>query len=443
MSKKLLRSLGVPEAFSSGYSDVASSAYFSIAIVTLYAGYYTPIIYLIASIPFLAVALSYAELSSSYPEPGASFIYVRKALGPFFAIIASIGLLLDYSITLGYSVIAITGYLDGISPISQIINRIDFVYFSLIILLIIITLTSLGIREVGNMLKVMMILDLSLMAIIIITGLPFYIYKVRVNGFAFVKDANYAFSLAFSSYIGIEATAQVAGEVKKPRINMGRAIILVYVLATIYSSLLSASGIGLLGENIVNEIRDPVTAIASEVPFIGYILKPYSVFVATTIFVSSSMAAIIGASRLLYSMSERNVIPMFISRLNRFKSPYVANIALMISTIPVVVINEPEVTLNLYLFGTMSAYILTLIAQIILRIKERKLSRPFKVPINIRVNKYEISLIPIFGVFLILFALYETAVQRPLSLSALIVVIVISVVIYYNFSRRKKSFKSL
>ena len=155
------------------------------------------------------------------------------------------------------------------------------------------------------------------------------------------------------------------------------------------------------------------------------------------------MAAIIGASRLLYSMSERNVIPMFISRLNRFKSPYVANIALMISTIPVVVINEPEVTLNLYLFGTMSAYILTLIAQIILRIKERKLSRPFKVPINIRVNKYEISLIPIFGVFLILFALYETAVQRPLSLSALIVVIVISVVIYYNFSRRKKSFKSL
>jgi hypothetical protein len=142
-------------------------------------------------------------------------------------------------------------------------------------------------------------------------------------------------------------------------------------------------------------------------------------------------------------MSERNVIPMFISRLNRFKSPYVANIALMISTIPVVVINEPEVTLNLYLFGTMSAYILTLIAQIILRIKERKLSRPFKVPINIRVNKYEISLIPIFGVFLILFALYETAVQRPLSLSALIVVIVISVVIYYNFSRRKKSFKSL
>jgi len=53
---------------------------------------------------------------------------------------------------------------------------------------------------------------------------------------------------------------------------------------------------------------------------------------------------------------------------------------------------------ELYAFGALTAYTITNLSQIALRFKEPALVRPFKVPLNIRVGKGDVSLVAVLGV---------------------------------------------
>src|SRR5579862_4737006 len=105
--KTLKRVLGIGDLFAIGYGDVGSSIYYALGATALYALGATPIAMAIAGFVFICTALTYAEMSSTFPEPGGSATFARHAFNDLVSFIAGWALLLDYIVTIAISAFAI------------------------------------------------------------------------------------------------------------------------------------------------------------------------------------------------------------------------------------------------------------------------------------------------------------------------------------------------
>src|ERR1051326_5519524 len=77
--KALHRVLGPASLATVAYGEIASSLYFALGIVALYALGLTPWVLLAVGLLFLAVAVSYAEGTAAIPEMGGAATFVRHA----------------------------------------------------------------------------------------------------------------------------------------------------------------------------------------------------------------------------------------------------------------------------------------------------------------------------------------------------------------------------
>src|SRR6266571_6541947 len=107
MARKLpafARVHGTGSIASVAYGEIASSLYFALGVVALYALGLTPWVLLGVGVLFLVVALSYAEGTSAIPETGGAATFVRRAFNDPAGFVTGWALFLDYLI-----VIALTG----------------------------------------------------------------------------------------------------------------------------------------------------------------------------------------------------------------------------------------------------------------------------------------------------------------------------------------------
>ena len=82
MARKLTgleRVLDVPSLAAVAYGEIASSLYFALGVIAVYALGFTPAVLLGAGVYFVIVALSYVEGTTSIRETGGAATFVRKA----------------------------------------------------------------------------------------------------------------------------------------------------------------------------------------------------------------------------------------------------------------------------------------------------------------------------------------------------------------------------
>jgi APA family basic amino acid/polyamine antiporter len=75
----LRRELDAQSLFSVAYGEIASSIYFALGVIALYAVGFAPLVLLVAGVVFLIVSLSYAEATTAIPETGGAATFVRRA----------------------------------------------------------------------------------------------------------------------------------------------------------------------------------------------------------------------------------------------------------------------------------------------------------------------------------------------------------------------------
>src|SRR5436189_5153597 len=95
---RLQRVLDAPALASVAYGEIASSLYFALGIVALYALGLTPWVLLAVGALFLLVALSYAEGTSAIPEMGGAATFVRRAFNDPAGFLTGWALFLDHLI---------------------------------------------------------------------------------------------------------------------------------------------------------------------------------------------------------------------------------------------------------------------------------------------------------------------------------------------------------
>jgi APA family basic amino acid/polyamine antiporter len=467
---ELRRDVSVWGSFMWGYADVGADVYVALGLVMAAAQGVTNIAFAAAGLVYIMIGLCYTELASAYPVAGGGHYFTLRGLGDFWGYVAGVALLLDYTVDIALFAYASAGYINfffpsishyaiTIGPFANI-NPI-WCLEALVIIVFLIWLNIRGVRESSLLNEILGVIDIITESSIIIMGFLFAFKPQVLNDHWMYEFTHwhwhnfmYGSSLAIISYVGLESISQAAQETRRPATIIPRSsialIFTVFIFATAFSTL--ALGVPGAMEAITNNIGNPVAILAEKIPFIGVVAGPFAAILGATILLISSNSGVMGASRVTYSMSELNLIPKWFNKVHPKHRTPVRTIVVfsMIAVIEVILSaltpRAMDTLGNMYAFGATLGYLLVFISLITLRFKDPYTPRPYKMPLNIKINfrgekiDFPVSfpILGLFGLIGISLILFEVIVTHPIGRIAGPTWVVFCIILYFIYRRHKK-----
>lgn len=295
--------------------------------------------FLLAAIPCLLAALSYASLSTAMPEAGGSFRYVSKGLSPFAGFIASFSQWFGLSIVIGVVAFIIPDFAAdffinaGAPDVAEVlVNSSWRPWISLAILWTFAGLNLSGGSTYSNVLIPMMWLMIGSGAIVIVAGIfldandflaAYQLKEGRLPPEAEAIPYNplqiiFGATVLFSSYIGFDTIAQAGGEAKEPHKNLPRAMVLAVVCVGLFYILFTAAVYKMVPWRFMAyEVQHKnITAPG----LLAYLLPPsltLAVLAGATIALLNDLPGmILSVSRLLFAWASDGIFPRFLSTIH-------------------------------------------------------------------------------------------------------------------------------
>jgi amino acid transporter len=302
--------------------------------------------YLLAVIPALLAACSYAILSSAMPRAGGSYVFASRALHPFLGFVASFSQWFGLSIVIGVvsyllvpffrDVAGTLGFTDFARWLETGPARVSLALFFLWSFTL---LNAVGIRIYERALVTLMLLMFIGGAVVIPAGFYFdhrdFVEAVRLReGLALnlgsaprleLGTLLAGTTLLFSSFIGFDSIAQAGGEAKNPNRMLPLAIGIAVVTVGMYYLLFTAAVYHAVPWSFIAE-----RALGSDLTapgLLGYLLSPgWTVVVvaaATIALLNDLPAMLLAVSRLVFAWAEDGVFPRPLAAVNaRFRTPH-------------------------------------------------------------------------------------------------------------------------
>jgi APA family basic amino acid/polyamine antiporter len=405
------RSIGSPVLFTVVYSSLASAIYFSLGVIADHALGLTPLVFLIAAVVFTLTAMTYAEGASLHQDRGGSTVFARYAFNELVSFIAGWAILLDYVILIAVTAFSATQYLRTFwNPLG---NRgealgLAFVFIALVVLSNIRGFGGRRARRVG----ILVAGDLALQAFIVVLGLVLFfnphtlLNPIHLGSAPKWSDLIFALTVAVIAFTSLESAAGLAGEVKVSRGGLKRmvasgtaTVVFLYV------------GIALVAVTAL-PVHDGHTELATRylnAPMIGVVhnvhphwlaegLKYLVAALATVTLVAAANSAMLGLSRLAYSLSTNRQIPSGLGRLHPQRStPYVLIILAGVIAAGLVVPENLDLLVGIYAFGATLAFTIAHLSVCRLRFTEADRDRPYSVPLSIKLRGGKLPLPTVFG----------------------------------------------
>jgi amino acid transporter len=312
---ELKRSLSLTLTTLYGLGNILGAGiYVLVGKVIAHAGLFAPLSFLIASLLACLTAFTYAELSARYPLSAGEAVYVQQGLG-IRTVSALVGLLIIFAGMVSAATIlrGFTGYLQVFVPVPEIAA----------ILVLVVALGGLaawGITEsvmVAALITVLEILGL-LMIIVVATpdmltgqGLPSD-FSPLLEGSAWYGIFAGGF-LAFYAFIGFEDMVNVAEEVREPRRNLPRALLLSLAIASVLYFLVALAAISSVPASLLAgsdaPLADLYRYVTGQEPVVITLIGMFAV-------INGALIQIIMASRVCYGMSRQRWLPSMFGRVN-------------------------------------------------------------------------------------------------------------------------------
>ncbi|MDP2718272.1 MAG: APC family permease [Dehalococcoidia bacterium] len=474
---RLKRVLGVTALYSAGYGNVGSSIYYALGLVAMVAAGATPVVLGIAGIIFVFNALTYAEGTSMFPEAGGSATFARHAFSDLAGFTSGWALIFSYIITLAISAYIIPFYVGHFwAPLKESGALGIFVAMGIIGFLMVVNVV--GVKESSRLNWVMVIADLLTQLLLVTLGFfllfdkSIYVQRVVTN---WPTTTNLIFGIAIAAiaYTGVETMSQMAEETKKPEKQVPLALIFMMItVIIIFASISTVAFSVMTPQQLATEwAADPVAGIAdgiyvyltehhpfalqqSDISFFhilqGFIiegirtfLRPLVAVLAATILLVATNAALLGISRLTFSLGEHDLAPPVLSRIHpRFKTPYVAIIifclvAILIQSQGLFGGNFLQSLGGLYAFGSLLSFAFAHASVLALRIKKPDMPRPFKAGLDIHIRGKSLPLVTILGLLSTIFVWIILLLAQPNARWGGFAWMFIGFIIYYIY--RKKS----
>ncbi|MDQ3067017.1 MAG: universal stress protein [Actinomycetota bacterium] len=396
--------LGAPALFSIAYSEVASSIYFALGIVAVYALGLTPFVLLGAGIFFLIVSLSYAEGTAAIPETGGAATFVRRAYNDVLGFLTGWALFLDYLIVIALSTIFLPHYLGAALGVERLRES---PWDLLVAVCVILGIAAVRLTRRSQLHRAGLVvagLDLATQLLLVLLGMALlFTPDALTQGISLGvsptwDDLAFALPLALLAFTGLETVANLAVETREPGRTLPRSLFSAIGLVVVLSTLVAAVGLSAFpvenGQTALGEewLKAPlagiVDALQPELPgLLGDALLVYVGLTGALVLLAAATTSISGFTRLAFSLGEHGQLPRSFGRLNRrtLVSPQAIVAAAAISIALVItsglIGDDIAFLASLYSFGVLLAFAAAQLAVIRLRVSEPDLPRPFRAPI--------------------------------------------------------------
>ena len=270
-------------------------------------GIYAPFAFLLASVLAGLSAFSFAELSSRYPESAGEAAYVREGLGSSrLAVIVGLFVVAAGLISTSAIVIGFSGYLAEFAPWPPVVSRV-------VVVLVLGGLVCLGIGVSVTLAAIITLTEVGVLVVIIFFGVELIGTDFASgqgplppgNSGIWVSIATGAV-LAFYAFIGFEDIVNVAEETRNPTRVVPYAIILTLAFTTILYVIVATVAVSAVPFVELARSDAPLSLIFERAS--GYSGKPISVLAVISV-LNGALIQIIMASRVLYGLSRRNMLP--------------------------------------------------------------------------------------------------------------------------------------
>jgi len=279
------------------------------------AGYFAPMSFLIASLIATLTALSFAELSSRFPQAAGAAIYVREGFQSKF-ISTAIGLLVCLAGLVSAAALlnGFVGYLQIFInlPDGLIIIAMSFLLGGIAIWGINVSVSLAGLITLIEVGGLVMIIIVSRGAL---AELPDrWLEFIPPFQFSSWQGIFLGALLAFYAFIGFEDMVVVAEEVKDVRQNLPKAIILTLAITTVLYILIMMTAVLAMPPTELAQSNAPLSTLYQR--FSGDNGTIISVIGLLAI-INGALIQIIMASRVIYGLSAHGQLPVILSTVNQ------------------------------------------------------------------------------------------------------------------------------
>jgi APA family basic amino acid/polyamine antiporter len=407
----LRRNVGSPLLFAIVYTSLASALYFSLGVIAGRALGLTPFVFLLAALAFTVTAMTYVEGSSLHPERGGSTVFARYAFNELVSFIAGWAILLDYVILIAVTAYAATQYLRVFwGPLG---HRAESLGMALVFIAVVVLSNIRGFGwQRARRIRVLVVGDLALQAFIVVLGLALFfsphtlLTPIHLGSAPKWSDLIFALTVAAISFTSLESASGLAGEVRISRGGLKRLVwsgtaTVVFIYAGIALVAVTALPVHAGHTELASRyLNDPMVGIVAHMRphWLAHALKYVVAGLATLTLLAAANGAMLGLSRLAYSLSTNRQIPSALGRLHPQRStPYVLIILAGVIAAGLVAPEDLDFLIGIYAFGAMLAFTIAHLSICRMRYSEPERDRPYKVPLSVRLRGGELPLPAAFG----------------------------------------------
>ena len=450
-SSGLVRSLSLSQAIMIGVASMIGGAIFVLVGPGISAaGPALIVAFLLNGVITLFTALTYAELGSALPATGGGYKWIREGLPRPNSYLSGWMAWFAHSIAGSLYAVAFGTFFGHLLKSAEIIDDTFGIplekLFAIIAIIIFAFVNIRGSSHTGKVGSAITFTQLGIIGALVIAALaamtfanpnwPTNFQDFFPNG---TSGLILAMGLTFIAFEGYEIIAQAGDEIKKPKKNIPKAILIslgivisVYVLfAFVFIGGLDPLQIGQPAWEFIGSYGELGIIEAAEyyLPF-GALIVLAGGFVST---LAALNATTFAASRVSFAMGRNHDLPPAFSKLHqKYRTPFVSTICSAIVMIVLAVsfdltmIALAASVMFLFLFAQVNIACIT-----IRRLaKERKIVYGFKTPF--------FPLIPIIGFSVVCLLAIYLLFSQPLSWVIAIVWIVIGFLIYKLYTSKKE-----
>lgn len=390
--QQLKKSLGVARLTFYGVGTIVGAGIYTvIGAAAGQAGYQLWISFILAAVAAVFAALSYAELTSTFPNAGAEFIFLRKAFPnrdlPSF--LTGWTIFFHSSSTVAAVLIAFAGYFSNFLQLPSWT-------LSYGLLAILFLLAILGIKK-SSTINIIMV-SLSLLGLLLLisfgfaqSGLPeAKLFEVPAFGKALTATGT-----IFFIYTGFEHMAALGSEAKKPGRTIPLAFLLTMIITTVIYLLIVFVVLQVAKPEELSSVNSPLSLAAGNInSWLPTALGVAAIFATA----NAAFSGILSISRVMYGMATKAELPAFLQKTNKRKAPWAATLVVGITIGVFLLFGEIKTVAGMSSLGALLVFTAINIALIRLRYKAPQKKRPFAVPLSIG----KLPLLPILSIIICL-----------------------------------------
>ena len=408
---------------------------------SLIAGPALSLSFVLAAIACFFSALSYAEFSSSLPVSGSVYTYVYATLGELPAWLIGWILILEFGLAASAVAAGWSGYLQSLvagfglhlpealraAPGAVAGSASLFNLPAFLVLAAVTALLSLGIRQSKRVNNTMVVIKILVVVLFIAAGATHVRTENWTPFMPYGMSGVYAgAALMFYAFIGFDAVASSAEEVRNPQRSLPLGILGSLLICTVLYVLVTLVMTGIVPYRDFAENTDhPVSLALQRTGQLGLagVVDLGAILGMTTVILVMGY----GLTRILYAMARDGLLPRRLASLHpRYATPFALTwsvgllFALIAGLVPLAVLAE------LINIGTLTAFALISLAVIVLRKTHPDLQRGFRCP--------GVPYVPLAAVACCVFLI---AHLDHVTWLAFCVWVLAGLAVYFLYSRRK------